>query len=67
MSTNRQLRGNDMRQTLQEEQVKLVQMEKVLVGMLKTIDAAQNDLVLEEFQLKAKQLPDDIVTKIETK
>lgn len=66
MSTNRNSTNREMKATLQEEQVKLVRMEKVLVGMLTVIDAAQNDLILEEFQLKAK-LPDDIVTKTESK
>lgn len=65
MSTRRP-KQNEMKATLQEEQSKLVQMEKVLLGMIHAIDTAQNDLLIEEFQIKAKLVP-EVVTKTESK
>lgn len=51
---NPRLRTNETKSLLQEEQSKLVRMEKILLGMLTVIDDAQKDLIIEEFQIKAK-------------
>lgn len=52
--SKRRVKNSDLKSNLQEEQYKLVQMEKTLLGMLGLIDSAVNDLVMEEFQIKAK-------------
>lgn len=56
MPNSRSKQHSNIKSTLQEEQGKLVKVEKTLLGILAVIDSAVKDLVMEEFQIKAKQV-----------